>query len=371
MNHNFTIIGFLRQSAYLTLNKELMRLIGVEEALLYSELLSKYYYYKESGALTENGLFYYTLEDMERETTLNRYKQDKAIKHLESMHLIKCKALGLSAKRYFLINDDEVDIMRIFEFAKQAKTGNFDKLVCKPSANWFVNCQQTSLLNFNKLVCKPFTNPHYNNIRDMRQESENNNYNNCCETTPTKTTSKEKSEKTKSEQEALTKEECFTLIDKNDNNLTEKMTIAVKDWVEYKAERTQADNKEKFYTPKGFRILLSEISNNARRYDEFSCISIINLSIASNWKNIIWQKLMAREYINSLTAKPPEVKKSSFDIDKFANKAAERAMKYTDDSEYNADNTTTAQTLDMSDLTAIADIADIGGDLLELYNFDE
>lgn len=86
---------------------ELAVKIGLNESIIYCELISKYLYFKEQGKTTtiDNcDYFYCTVEDLEKSTTLSRYKQEPTIKRLCKLDLIRMKTKGVPPKRYFYIN---------------------------------------------------------------------------------------------------------------------------------------------------------------------------------------------------------------------------------------------------------------------------
>jgi hypothetical protein len=60
----------------MVVNKDLMRAFGIEEAILLGELASEYEYLKKQYAI-ENEWFYSTVENIEKNTTLSKYKQKK------------------------------------------------------------------------------------------------------------------------------------------------------------------------------------------------------------------------------------------------------------------------------------------------------
>jgi uncharacterized phage protein (TIGR02220 family) len=94
----------LMSSGSIVVNKELALALGLETAIMYSELLSKAEYFKDN--LNNEGMFFNTIEDMQKSTTLSAYQQRLAINKLEKYNLINCKLKGLPATRYFWINED-------------------------------------------------------------------------------------------------------------------------------------------------------------------------------------------------------------------------------------------------------------------------
>lgn len=95
----------LRSDGSIVVNKALVHSIGLNEAIMYSELLSKFAYFEERGQL-ENGMFFNTAENLERDTGLKRKQQKKAIDNLVSFGLVSVNVKGIPARKYFKINDN-------------------------------------------------------------------------------------------------------------------------------------------------------------------------------------------------------------------------------------------------------------------------
>ena len=70
-----------------------------------------------------------------------------------------------------------------------------------------------------------------------------------------------------------------------ENNFNKDLENVLNDWIIYKNERNEN------YTEIGFKKLLTEIKNNINNYSEKQVISIINKSMARNWKGIQFQIL--------------------------------------------------------------------------------
>ena len=82
-------LDFIRADGSIIINKKLARSIGVDCAILYSEIISKYKYFKERNELTSDGYFFNTVENMEDDACLSAYQQREAIRKLEKYGLIK------------------------------------------------------------------------------------------------------------------------------------------------------------------------------------------------------------------------------------------------------------------------------------------
>ena len=65
----------------------------------------------------------------------------------------------------------------------------------------------------------------------------------------------------------------------------EPVRSAVRDWLNYKKERREA------YKPTGLKSLLTEIENRVKRHGEQAVAEVIRLSMANNWRGIIWDRI--------------------------------------------------------------------------------
>ena len=96
----------LSSTAFIVLNKELARQVGLKEAVLLADLISKEEYFIANGMT--DGWFFNTEANIEKDTTLNSYHQRKCIKVLKDKELIEVKRKGIPAKQYFKINEQQV-----------------------------------------------------------------------------------------------------------------------------------------------------------------------------------------------------------------------------------------------------------------------
>ena len=96
----------LSSTAFLVLNKELARQIGLKEAVLLADLISKEEYFIENGMT--DGWFFNTEVNIEKDTTLTPYQQRKCIKSLKKNGIIETKRKGVPAKQYFKVNEELV-----------------------------------------------------------------------------------------------------------------------------------------------------------------------------------------------------------------------------------------------------------------------
>ena len=96
----------LSSTAFIVLNKQLARQVGLNEAILLADLISKEEYFITKGMT--DGWFFNTEANIEKDTTLNSYHQRKCLKTLKKEGLIEVKRKGIPAKQYFKINSEQV-----------------------------------------------------------------------------------------------------------------------------------------------------------------------------------------------------------------------------------------------------------------------
>lgn len=105
------VYEMLSRDNYLTVNKLLMKHIGISESILLSELCYRRQFLDRAGKLTEDGFFYATVEDIEEETTLNDYAQRKILDKLKDIGLVEVERRGLPAKRYIYIDEEALQFL--------------------------------------------------------------------------------------------------------------------------------------------------------------------------------------------------------------------------------------------------------------------
>jgi hypothetical protein len=96
----------LSSTAFIVLNKQLARQVGLKEAVLLADLISKEEYFIANGMT--DGWFFNTEANIEKDTTLTAYQQRRCLKALKDKGLIEVKRKGIPAKQYFKINEQLV-----------------------------------------------------------------------------------------------------------------------------------------------------------------------------------------------------------------------------------------------------------------------
>lgn len=133
-----TFKQLLMSSNYYTLNKQIVKELGIESAFLLTILI------EASDGLADNeGWFYQTIEKIGELTGLGRHKQDKIIKELIDLKILEQKNKGVPCKRYFKINYEMIENL-VFQ-NQQSSLSFSDKLDCQKKTNYSVENRQTSL----------------------------------------------------------------------------------------------------------------------------------------------------------------------------------------------------------------------------------
>ncbi len=162
-----SILHLLASDGFLSVNKHIARVVGLDAAVLLAELASAYTYFESRDQLTPEGMFFETVERIQENTTLSQYQQSKAVKVLTDAGILKTKKIGIPARRYFLINEESV--VNILEYKK--------------SKNFITGDKKTSSQDIEKLDC--------NNNIDIKEKNNNKyiqetieDFNNTCKSLP-------------------------------------------------------------------------------------------------------------------------------------------------------------------------------------------
>ena len=98
--------ALLSSTAFLVVNKNLAKNIGLKETILLADLISKEEYFINNGMT--DGWFFNTEANIQKDTTLTPYQQRNALKTLKKYEIIETRRKGVPAKQYFKINEEQV-----------------------------------------------------------------------------------------------------------------------------------------------------------------------------------------------------------------------------------------------------------------------
>lgn len=151
------ILKLIANKNYIVVNKDLMRTLGIEEAILLSELAGRYEYFKKQYAL-EDGWFYSTVENIEKNTTLSQYKQKKALDNLKKLGIVGVQKKGLPARRFIKINEKNLcDTInnKLKNLTTSEKTQNITE-INKSQGNLIAGDKKTLSPELKKLDCNKY-----------------------------------------------------------------------------------------------------------------------------------------------------------------------------------------------------------------------
>lgn len=96
-------IDFLAAGNYIAVNRSLIKVFGLEGAVLIGELASEAKYWNDRDKL-EDGWFFSTIENVEEATGLSGYQQRKALSELTKAGVVETTQKGIPKKRYIRIH---------------------------------------------------------------------------------------------------------------------------------------------------------------------------------------------------------------------------------------------------------------------------
>ena len=163
------VSSLLSTSKYFIVNKELIKALGTEEAIVLGELISERDYWDDREQL-EDDWFYSTVENIENEIGYNEYKQRKILKSLESKGVLEVKVKGMPAKRYIRINEENLLSLLNVQFLKNSRTGSL-KIKEQVPQNLRTNNNNIKLINKNNNIINNNNNNNNNNIYEFFEKN--------------------------------------------------------------------------------------------------------------------------------------------------------------------------------------------------------
>lgn len=114
-------IDFLAAGNYIATNRSLIKVFGLDAAVLVGELASEAKYWNDHGKL-DDGWFFSTVENIEDATGLSGYQQRKALAKLVDAGVIETTQRGIPKKRYIRIHFIELLNLVNDKFSKNLTT---------------------------------------------------------------------------------------------------------------------------------------------------------------------------------------------------------------------------------------------------------
>lgn len=173
------LASLLASSKYIIVNKDLIQILGLNEAVILGELCSEYTYWANREQLENNEYFYSTRENIQKNTGITPHFQRIALKNLEEKGIITTKKKGIPCKTYY-----RIDEVKVIEYLKKAQ------IIPKNSD---VNEMNNKPLTEESTSQKPEQQQGVNDV-DINNNNINNNKEHTHEPTPVEENVKEKIE---------------------------------------------------------------------------------------------------------------------------------------------------------------------------------
>ena len=103
------LLKVLSNDNFLILNRDLIKELGLDEAILLCELCHEQYYWEMNKKLQKDGTFYSTVENIEKQIGLKKKKQLTLLNKLKVLNLVEVKYHDMPKKRYIKVNISELE----------------------------------------------------------------------------------------------------------------------------------------------------------------------------------------------------------------------------------------------------------------------
>ncbi len=169
MNFQFSLLDFLSKDDFIVYNKKLAHTIGINETILFMDLVSKYRYFLNKWWIDNEWYFYNTAENINKDTALSQFQQQKALKVLIKLWFITTKLKWLPSTKHFRISFDTID--SLFKSTSDQSFQQNWKLVCNKVKNNVTTKSETSFqLNKEQVSYKVVTNNNKHNNKHKNNE---------------------------------------------------------------------------------------------------------------------------------------------------------------------------------------------------------
>lgn len=273
------LTSLLSSSSFIMTNKILIKSVGLDAAVLLSELCSEYNYWEQKGELYQNMWFFSTRENIEENTGLSEHKQRMAINILIKKDLIETKKMGIPCKIYYKLNEQNIlknyeeTRKKCSEGAENSVVENLDNKTSKDSTSSNEKSEQQDVqkLNINN-------NNNYNN-------NKNNENHTHAETEETKNQF--------AKTVFMTQEEYNDLINQYGVDLSKRL---IEQLDLYKQANRKSYNSDYAAILRWVTTRLREMEKEKQRYDNFKNKQKSNNYQYTNYE----QREYSPEFLNSL-----------------------------------------------------------------------
>ena len=161
-----SIINQLASDNFITVNKTLVKNIGLEEAVIIGELCAEYSYWEREGKLIDD-MFYCSVSKLEENTGLSDRKQRRVIKTLEEIGILTTELKGIPATRYFKLNENVLNKFLQMGRTSSCESQELDVAKRKSSNNIYNNKNNKSISKDIDTIQKPKKKSLYDKCIDM------------------------------------------------------------------------------------------------------------------------------------------------------------------------------------------------------------
>lgn len=148
------------------MNKDLIQILGLNEAIILGELCSEYSYWANINKLEDNEYFYSTRDNIQKNTGITPHFQRLAMKNLEEKGIIYTKKKGIPCKTYY-----KIDEVKVIEYLKKAQlfpeNSVVDEMNVKALTEKTTSTQQEEQLDINEV---DINNNNINNKKNNKEE---------------------------------------------------------------------------------------------------------------------------------------------------------------------------------------------------------
>ncbi len=104
--------NILSETSWWPVNKHFTRKYGLDAAVIIADLSSKQEYFQNRDMLTDDGFFFNEKLDIEHDTSLSPYRQDKAVKMLVDIGVLETEIKkNIPPKRFYKVNVKKINTL--------------------------------------------------------------------------------------------------------------------------------------------------------------------------------------------------------------------------------------------------------------------
>jgi hypothetical protein len=231
--------------------------------------------------LTKEGMFFNTVDDLGEETNLSDKVQKKCVDKLVQVGLLEVKKFGLPCRRYFKMNENDMDIIRIIEQLKLEKGLKSQYLPNGGTTTLPIDGTSTLPIDGTN-TCQMAVNNNQNVITKTNKKnliiSSKKNLKNCSDTKPKKDENEKHARKERDrELKKFFFENVWERYPKQ-HRVGEKLCFSI-----FKSAIKNGSSQEEILA--GFNTYLKVIELNKRNGSEQYIKRLDNWFKAESWKN--------------------------------------------------------------------------------------